>query len=137
DLRRLDAQRFIAPEDLAALKHLQRFTLTLPIRGVRLTSESSLASSIRKTIFDFFARPTGPGEEPLLRTLAWFLFRRWEPTPDDSREEILAHCPNRACSATHLVFRYSSPPTYTCPGCGGTLYLTDVFRLHELVDEEQ
>lgn len=137
DLRRLDAQRFIAPEDLATLKNLQRYTLTLPVRGVRLAGESSLASSIRKTIFEFFARPSGPGEEPLLRTLAWFLFRRWEPAPDETREEILAHCPNRACTATGLVFRYSSPPTYACPGCGGALYLTDVFRLHELVDEDQ
>jgi hypothetical protein len=53
DLYRIDSTRFIAPEDMTALKKLQRYTLALPTRGVRLTDEPTLASSIRRTIYEF------------------------------------------------------------------------------------
>jgi NurA domain len=137
DLRVLDNRRFIAPEDLATLKKLERYTLTIPTRGIRQIGESTLASSIRRTIYEFFIRSRGPAEESLIKTLAWFLFRRWEMPPDDSREEILAHCPNTDCDAADLRFHYDSPIVFQCPSCGRPVYLTDVFRLHERIDEEQ
>lgn len=137
DLRHLDRQRFIAPEDLAALKRLQRYTLTLPTKGICLTGERSLAASIRRTIYDFFNQQVSPAEDPLIAGLSWFLFRRWMPLPDATRREVLTHCPNRACDATGLAFDYDTPTCYPCPSCGEPVYLTDVFRLHERVDEEQ
>jgi hypothetical protein len=137
DLRHLDTQRFIAPEDLAVLKHLQRHTLTLPIRGVRLTAESSLASSIRRTLYGFFTQSSGSQDEPLIHSLAWILFRRWEAVPDEAREEHLEHCPYPDCEARRLPFRFSGPTRYLCPSCQRPVYLTDVLRLHEWVDEEQ
>lgn len=137
DLRHLDRQRFIAPEDLALLKRLQRYTLTLPTRGVRLTHAGSLGASIRRALYDFFARQTSPAEDPLIKTLAWFLFRRWKTPADETHVEILAHCPNQGCDAANLTFRHDTPAAYRCAACGGPVYLTDVFRLHERVDEEQ
>jgi hypothetical protein len=137
DLRELDNRRFIAPEDLAALKKLERYTLILPTRGIRLTGEPTLASSIRRTIYEFFIGPRGPAEESLIKSLSWFLFRRWESPPDDARAEILAHCPNTDCDAEELRFYYDSPTMSHCPSCSRPIYLTDVFRLHERVDEEQ
>lgn len=137
DLRHLDTQHFIAPEDLAALKHLQRHTLTLPIRGVRLTAEGSLASSIRHTLYEFFCQPGGPQEEALIRSLSWFVFRRWETVPNESRVEYLEQCPYPDCEARHLPFTFAGPTHYPCPSCSRPVYLTDVLRLHEWVDEEQ
>jgi hypothetical protein len=52
DLHDLDRRRFIAPEDLSVLKNLERYTLTLPTHGVRMAGEMSLASSIRRTIYN-------------------------------------------------------------------------------------
>jgi hypothetical protein len=137
DLRELDTRRFIAPEDLATLKKLERYTLTLPTRSIRQTGEPTLASSIRRTIYEFFSRSRGLAEESLIKTLVWFLFQRWEMPPDDSREEILAHCPNADCDAEDLRFHYDSPTVFHCPSCSRPVYLTDVFRLHERIDEEQ
>lgn len=136
DLRHLDRQHFIAPEDMAALRRLQRYSLTLPTKGVRLLSTGSLGASVRRTLYEFFVRPSSPQDEPLIATLAWFLFRRWETPPDVSRVEVLPQCPNRACGATNLAFRFGEPTTFPCPSCGEALYLTDVFRLHERVDED-
>lgn len=114
DLRLLDSQRFIAPEDLAKLKRLERHTLILPTRAVRLASESSLVNTIRKTIYEFFTRPKGPHEDPLIKSLAWFLFRRWEDVPDPRREEVLEHCPTPLCTQRRLSFRYGAPTRALC-----------------------
>lgn len=135
DLRALDKQEFIAPEDLAILKKIERYSLTLPTRGIRMKGESSLSSTIRRTIYEFFAKSRGD-EGSLLDTLAWFLFRRWEPKPDDAREEVVEHCPAR-CGATGITFRFGDPMRVPCAKCSAQIYFTDVFRFQERVDEEQ
>jgi hypothetical protein len=137
DLYHLNSMRFIAPEDLNALRKIQRYTFVLPTKGIRLTSESSLSASIRRAVYEFFAAPRGPGEEPLIRSLNWFLFRRWQPVPDDDYEEQLEHCPVAECAAAHLTFKWDTPTSYACPACGAPIYLTDLFRLHERIDEDQ
>jgi hypothetical protein len=56
DLRALDRKRFIAPEDLARLKKIERYTLVLPIKGIRHKGQNSLAATIRRTIYEFFIK---------------------------------------------------------------------------------
>src|SRR5690348_9050852 len=59
DLEALDRQRFIAPEDIARLKKIQRYTLILPTRNVSRTGKT-LALTVRETLQEFFeARPHG------------------------------------------------------------------------------
>lgn len=137
DLRRLDHQRFIAPEDLAALRKLQRFTLVLPTRGVRLSGEASFVATVRRTIYDFFSTDRDGEKSPLMETLRWFLFRGWQVPPDGTRRETLESCPNQSCDATNLSFTHGGTTLFSCPSCGQSLFITDVFRLHERVDEEQ
>jgi hypothetical protein len=135
DLRALDTVRFIAPEDLQKLKNLERYTLVLPTKGIRRKDKASLASTIRSAIFDFFVLKRGPDDDQLMRSLRWFLFRRWNSGPDGSLEVELARCPY-GCGQGPIVFRYDSEPEQPCPHCKQPVYLTDIFRLHERVDEE-
>ena len=62
DLRALDGKRFIAPEDLARLKRIERYSLVLPTKGIRRTDKMSLAETIRSTIFEFFVAPRGEND---------------------------------------------------------------------------
>jgi hypothetical protein len=135
DLRSLDSKRFIAPEDLQKLKNIERYTLVLPTKGIRYQGQPSLAATIRKAVFDFFDQKRGADSDQLMASLRWFLFRRWHRTPDDSLQVELAHCPLE-CGQVNIAFRYSDSPTLQCPTCNASVYLTDVFRLHERVDEE-
>lgn len=133
DLRALDHKRFIAPDDLARLKKIERYTLVLPTKGIRRKDEGSLKATIRRTIFEFFdAKRDG---ETLMTSLRWFLFRRWQRTPDDSLEEVLEHCPHD-CGHGRITFSYADPAEKPCPQCERPVYLTDTFRLHERIDEE-
>ncbi len=135
DLRTLEDQRFIAPEDLQRLKQLERYTLVLPIRGVRRKGELSLSATVRRTIHEFFARNRGNEHDQLLVSLRWFLFRRWAKPADDSLAVEIPSCPS-GCGERGITFRYVDPDERLCPNCGAPVYLTDVFRLHERVDEE-
>lgn len=134
DLRSLEHKRFIAPEDLARLKRIERYSLVLPIKGVRRADQPTLAATIRRTIYEFFVQERGEGEK-LSTSLRWFLFRRWKRPVDDSLEEALEHCPYD-CGQGKIAFRYADPPEKPCPTCGRLVYLTDTFRLHERIDEE-
>ncbi|MCB9554208.1 MAG: DNA double-strand break repair nuclease NurA [Myxococcales bacterium] len=135
DLRGLDTKRFIAPDDLQKLKNIERYTLVLPTKGIRHQAQPSLAATIRKAVFDFFDQKRGNEGEQLMTSLRWFLFRRWQRTVDESFQIVLAHCPF-ACGHGALAFRHSDPAEKRCPTCDRPIYLTDVFRLHERVDEE-
>lgn len=135
DLRSLDAKRFIAPEDLKKLKNIERYTLVLPTKGILQKGQPSLAATIRKAVYDFFEQKRGCNDEQLMTSLRWFLFRRWKRTPDDSVTVDLAHCPFD-CGQGQIAFRHSDATQRRCPTCNRPVYLTDVFRLHERVDEE-
>ena len=50
---------------------------------------------------------------------------------------ILSTCPACGENRIHLKRReMSSHWTFWCPHCNGKIYLTDVFRLHEVIDDE-
>jgi hypothetical protein len=135
DLRALDRKRFIAPEDLARLKKIERYTLVLPIKGIRRKDQDSLAATIRRTIYEFVIKTRGDDNDQLITSLKWFLFRRWQRPPNDTLVETIEQCPYNDCAHTKIIFRYADPTEKPCPGCKQPVYLTDTFRLHERVDE--
>jgi len=132
DLEDIAAQRFIDPEDIAKLKQIDRLKLALPTRNVCLKGEKSLTDSVRLTLFRFFK---GEMEsETLMDTLCWLIFREYGP-PRPTWQ--LASCP--VCRASRVALRrseMSESHTFTCGQCGEKIYLTDVFRLHEAIDDE-
>lgn len=135
DLRALDRETFIAPEDLAKLKKIQRFQLALPTRNIS-RSGLGLQRSIRLTVHEFFSQRRG--SLTLYDTLRWVVFRQWRNIAGTSR--TLRNCPNQqvnGCERQDLRLTPQTPFESQCPECGDPIYLTDVLRLDELIDEEQ
>src|SRR3989344_3796597 len=55
DLTKLTRQPFIAPEDMATLKNLERIKLVLPIKSIRFKDgATTFTETLRQTIFEFF-----------------------------------------------------------------------------------
>jgi hypothetical protein len=133
DLEYLDRQRFIAPEDLARLKKIQRYSLVLPTRNVSLKA-LSLRRSVRQTLQDFLLQKT-PGDPSLMEALRWILFREWE-SPAKKTWQI-PNCPNEGCDERSIELTSASPDEGPCPKCGKPVYIVDALRLHERVDQEQ
>jgi NurA domain len=133
ELRKLDKQAFIAPEDLARLKNIQRYSLVLPTRNISRAGKS-LTDSVRSTLHDFFATSHG-GDKPLVGALRWVIFRGWVSN-GEKRWEIPS-CPNAGCDRSPVVLTPTAPDVQDCSSCGGPIYMIDAFRLHERIDEDQ
>ncbi|MYF24473.1 MAG: NurA domain-containing protein [Nitrospira sp. SB0678_bin_10] len=133
DLEALSEKPFIFPEDMQKLHNLQRFKLAIPIKNIVANSQASLKDSIRKTLYDFFMETRD--SSTFMETLKWFIFEEYSNTPLDSYS--LASNPNLEVGTGKLVLnRTSMNKDYTFESSAGKVYLTDVFRLHEVVDEE-
>lgn len=132
-LAEISQKPFIEPEDMAKLNNIQRFKLAVPTKNILLKSKSTLTDSIRQTIFDFFCKNT----EDFIGTLKWFVFEEYGGQSKNSY--TLSTCPS--CGMPDIVIDKSKlKPDYTttCPNtkCGQAIFLTDVFRLHEAIDDE-
>lgn len=136
ELDEVDAKEFIAPEDIARLKKLERYTFVLPLRGIRFADHRSLTDTVRRTIYDFFIEERGAERERLIDSLKWFLFREWKQGGEEIPASV-AWCPDTECAQENIEFSSDTDTVLTCPSCGHDVYLTDVFRLHERVYEEQ
>jgi hypothetical protein len=131
DLEGLEEQPFIDPEDMAKLKHIERLKLTLPVRNIALKDQPTLTASVRAALYDFFVQPRDGSS--LLETLRWFLFEEYD-VPENSYN--LASCPD--CGTTNIKIdrkQVTGEGRFPCVKCAHQLFLTDVFRLHEAVDD--
>jgi len=132
DLEHLGSQPFIDPDDIQKLKKIQRIKLTLPVRNVTIKPEKTLKSSVRKTLYRFFMDELDEG--CLIETLKWVIFEDFDARLDSWS---LASCP--VCSEPKIELKKKSMTkefTFACPSCNNDIYLTDVLRLHEVVDDE-
>lgn len=133
DLEKITEAPFIDPEDIAKIKKIQRLKLTIPTKNVMLREEISLINSIRKTIFNFFKKESD--DNKLIETLRWFIFEEYEHAQPGWN---LASCPS--CGKSNIELKHSDfikDYVCKCPHCKENIYLTDVFRLHEAIDNEQ
>lgn len=134
DLNELSRKPFIDPDDIEKLKNLQRLKLALPTKNIALLDEESLTRSIRKTLDSFFKRE--PKGEPFIETLKWFVFEEYG---DSLSQWHLATCPNSDAAphgVTLVKDEMQKDYTFQCSQCGESVFLTDVFRLHEAIDDE-
>src|SRR5262245_29984919 len=138
DLADLSVQPFISPEDMAKLKNLERIKLALPIKNLRFKEGSrTLSETIRRTIFEFFCNQKLEGSG-LIETFAWFLFKRFHTNRavEDQRFN-LAQNPHARGEGVDLIETEMQDYCFKCPRTGNEIFLTDVFRFHEVIDEER
>ncbi len=140
DLAQLDESAFIAPEDMAKLKNITRLKLALPTRNVRFQDETTLTRSVLKAIYKFFLKNTLEENQSLMDTLAWFIFRRYKQnqrTEEDKHWTLATNplSPHRT-SIRLAEQKMDKDYTFVCPETGGKIYLTDIFRLQEAIDED-
>lgn len=133
DLEEMSESSFISPEAMAKLKELQRLKLVLPTKNISVKNSASLTESVRLTIYNFFQHEEEKGEN-MIETLSWLLFQKYGIEKPDY---YLANCP--ICKNPNIKIKQTEIKedfTFRCPKCYGKLYLTDVFRFHEVVDDE-
>lgn len=131
DLENLKKSPFISPEDIAKLKELERIKLVLPTKNLSI-SGLTLTKSVRKTIYELFMQETD-GKNSFMKTLYWFIFREYDKAIDSYQ---LASCP--VCNESRIPIKrikLDDKFTFSCPNCSGKVFLTDVFRFHEVVDD--
>lgn len=134
DLEALDEQPFIDPDDMARLKQIRRLELALPVRNVALRDQRSLTHSVRRALYDFFRDPIDG--VPLMDTLEWLVFERFNDRAGTGVNVYnLASNPYGGPPNVALS-RDAMRPDHTWNSALGPIYLTDVFRLHERVDDE-
>ena len=133
DLESLSEKPFIFPEDMKKLNDLQRYKLALPIQTIAYKNQSSLKDSVRKAIYDFFIASRDISS--FMETLSWFLFKEYEKEPSDSYK--LSHHPSLGLGSGEIqLTRSLMREDYTFDNPNGQIFLTDVFRLDEVVDED-
>jgi len=131
DLEKLEKSAFISPEDIAKLKELERIKLVLPTKNLSI-SGLTLTKSVRKAIYDFFMKDQSENNS-YMKTLHWFLFREFDSVKDSYQ---LASCP--VCGEPRISLKkikIEKDFTTQCPSCSGKIFLTDVFRFHEVIDD--
>lgn len=141
DLESLEASPFIAPEDMSKLKDIHRLKLALPTQNIRFQDERDLKSTVLKVIYEFFVNNTLDEDQSLMDTLAWFVFRRYKQARErneDDKSWYLATNPltTEGKGITLREAEMSRKYTFTCPETGGEIYLTDIFRFQEVIDED-
>jgi hypothetical protein len=132
DLDALEIMPFIDPDDMAKLKRIQRLKLTLPMKNMVYAGERSLTHSVRRSLYEFFMQPIDGSS--LMATLRWFLYSEFLPNGGEN-EWVLASSP--VDDQSELVLKRAelgADYTWTTPN--GQIFLTDVFRLHERIDDE-
>jgi hypothetical protein len=125
-----------APEDMERLRKLERLKLAFPLQNMRLSEATSLTDSIRQSIYQFFNGALLSGSS-LMDTLKWFIFREFESA---NAGDSIWHLASNPCTpdrqGVDLRLRdMRGDYTFICERTNRPIYLTDVFRLHERIDE--
>ncbi|MCY4010909.1 MAG: NurA domain-containing protein [Candidatus Saccharibacteria bacterium] len=134
DIEDIESKPFANPKEMAKLKRTQTWNLVLPISGIKYKDKTSLLDSIRITLKEFFDKPlTSTPDSTLLVALKWLIYQEY----GDRQEGIqLNACPHPGCQAKNIDLDRNKE-AFTCPSCRQELFLIDLFRFHELIDEEQ
>ncbi|MDO9212588.1 MAG: hypothetical protein Q7U23_02000 [Methylococcales bacterium] len=134
DLDALSEKPFIFPEDMQKLHNLARFKLAIPIKNLTSNNQKSLTDSVRKVIYDFFMETRESSS--FMETLYWFIFEEYKYSPLTSYS--LSNDPNNEVgSGNVLLEKDKMNKDYTFDCGSGVIYLTDIFRLHEAIDDDQ
>jgi hypothetical protein len=133
DLDNISEMPFISRESMSKLKELERSKLVLPTKNVSYKQSLTLTHSVRKSIYEFF-KNKDDGKN-LLDTLFWLIYEIYATPIDAYNLSQCPHCGERNVSLNRIDFN-SDFLSNSCKVCNKDIYLTDIFRLHEAVDDE-
>jgi hypothetical protein len=132
DLVNLKEKPFIDPDDFSKLQNIQRIKLVLPTKGLSIKGEKDLITSVRRSVYDFFMK--NPENQGFIKALKWLLYEEYDVHSNSIWH--LSSCPYCGEGFDILKANLKSDYTVNCPYCDGIVFLTDVFRLHEVIDNE-
>ena len=143
DLTTMSEQEFVGPEDISKLKEeFGRLKFVIPTKNIILDDETSILESVRKSIFDFFCSEIDfkffdiPETEKFIDGFKWLIYEEYKDSCNSYY--TLGSCPH--CSMPNVPLKREEMIDYTfkCPNpkCGKTIYLTDILRFHELINED-
>lgn len=133
DLLDLKEKPFIDPEDFSKLQNIQRIKLVVPTKGIALDDEIDFVSSVRRSIYEFFL--SQPEKNGFIDALKWLIFEEYRSSANATVWH-LASCPHCGLGVDIKKQDVLADYTIVCPNCGKKIYLTDVLRLHEVIDNE-
>lgn len=133
DLKEMAEQPFISRESMSKLKELERDKLVLPTKNVAYKGNVDLIESVRQCIFEYFSNKEDH-HHSLLETLMWFLFEQYDTTKDQYQLAGCPICAEPRISLDRKIIEQNF--VQDCPQCGGKILITDVFRFHEVIDNE-
>lgn len=131
DLENLEVKPFISPEDMAKFKDLYRIKLSLPIKNITYKNEKTLTNSIRKTIYEFFMQDREGTN--FMETLSWLVFEQYNSN-NKSTYNLSSHPISNEKNI--LLIKENMNKDFIFSNKDGDIYLTDIFRLHEAIDDE-
>lgn len=136
DLDDMEKKPFVSPSDINKLKKIEREKFVLPTKNVALKKGNDFKTTVREAIHDFFTKKHA-GKTSILETLNWFIFEEYN-LGKNKTSYPLSHCPHCKTPKIEIEKNKIEKGTYstTCSKCDGKIFLTDVFRLFEKVNED-
>lgn len=129
DLNYIEKQAFISPEDISKIKDIQRYKLVLPIVNISYEGKS-LLYSVRKAIYEFFKN------NELLEVLSWFIFEDFSSNwVKEYNIEISPITQKKIDWGIKINKDFLDKDFMLKTEKWEEIFLTDVFRLHENIDE--
>lgn len=138
DLDEMEKKPFVSPSDINKLKKIEREKFVLPTKNVALKKNLDFRTTVREAIHEFFKKEHS-GKTSILATLYWFIFEQYNPTSTKSNYK-LSQCPH--CGTNNIVLEKDKIDfknySWTCTHdkCNKEIFITDVFRLFEKVDND-
>lgn len=132
DLDNISEMPFISRESMSKLKELERSKLVLPTKNVSYKANETLTQSVRRAIYEFFKNKSDNSN--LLTTLYWLIYELYDVPTESYNLSQCPHCGERNVALNRSDF--TSDHISACHTCCKEIYLTDIFRLHEIIDDE-
>ncbi|WP_120164859.1 hypothetical protein, partial [Listeria monocytogenes] len=142
DLINLKESEFISTQMMKKVRNVEYDDFCLPMMNVNYKDNSDFETSFREAFFDLFFNKESGSNHSLIDNLYWLVFKKYKISSDKNETDgyyILASCPNAHCSEKNIKLNQldlAKNYTTTCNQCGSIIYLTDIFRLFEIVDNE-
>lgn len=132
----LNEKPFISPEDMAKFNDLERIKFVFPTKGIGYKKQDSFIKSARRAIYDFFMEKHD-GKSTLMETLKWLVFEEFSSKNNVESYQLTNQKLISDESIPSISLRKAEMNTdYTFTFGNNVIYLTDVFRFHESMDEE-